>query len=335
MDAICGLLLMESMVADSPRGRTPILARNSNYLFLLARSHRCILLLDMSSAMKRPVGVTILALIYLWIGCFGTVFFSFIAGFGAFSTPWDHFAGNVIHSELWLRITLFALLSAWYLFYIAYAVIGFGLWKLKNWARKFAVGINLFFAIAAAVALPIFARPALIAIPLFIGTIPPFIWIVWYLRRPRVSYAFGALVAPAGDSSNATPSGLSKVGIAWVVIGVIATLSLFFVSVFVLVESMFHASSVYSMALAKAQESPCVVQKLGTPMKPDWMTSGQINETNDEGNAELSIPISGPKGSGSLELKAKRENRVWEIQSLILEHDVDRIQIVPLSSDCP
>jgi hypothetical protein len=285
--------------------------------------------------MKRPVGVTILALIYLWIGCFGTLVFPFIALSGGGTQLWRHWAQGTIRSETTLGVTGYIFTFILFFCYVTYALIGFGFSKLKNWARKVAVGINLFFAVVAAVALPIFARPALIAVPLCIGTIPPFIWIVWYLRRPRVRFAFGALEESEGGSLNALPSGLSKMGIAWVVIGVTSAFALFFASIFVLVESMFHRSDVYAMALMKAQENPCVVQKLGTPMKPDWMTSGQINETNDEGNAELSIPVSGPKGSGSLELKAKRENRVWEIQSLILEHDIDRIQIEPSSSDCP
>jgi len=289
----------------------------------------------MPSAIKRPVGVTILALIYLWIGCLGTIVFPFIALTGGGSLLWRGWVAGTIHSEAILRVTGYIFTFVWFLLYVAYAFMGFGFWKLRNWARKVAVGINLFFAVAAAAALPIFAKPALIAVLLCIGTIPPILWIVWYLMRPRVRYAFGALEAREAFDQDAAPSGLSKMGIAWVVIGVVATFALFFVSVFVLVESMFHGSEVYAAALAKAQENPCVVQKLGSPMKPDWMTSGQINETNDEGDAELSIPLRGPRGSGSLELKAKRENKVWEIQSLILEHDIDRVQIVPLSSDCP
>ena len=279
--------------------------------------------------------MTILALIYLWIGGLGTLFFPVIALSGGGTDLWRHRAEGAIQSEAALRITGALFSAVLFLCYVAYAVMGFGFWKLRNWARKLAVGINLFFGVAAAIALPIFARPALVAIPLCIGTVPPLAWIVWYLMRPRVRYAFGALQAQESDGPDTTPRGLSKMGIAWVAIGVVATFALFFVSVFVLVESMFHSSGVYTMALTKAQKSPCVAHVLGSPLKPDWMTSGEINENNDEGSAELSIPVSGPKGSGSLELKAQRESGTWEIQSLILEHDVDRIQIVPSSSDCP
>jgi len=119
---------MDLIVADQRRSRTPILARNSDYLFSPLRFERCILLLNMPSTMKRPVGVTILALVFLWIGFGGAVVFPFIAGSDVFTTPWDDFAEKVIHSEAWLRITLYLLETLWYLVYIAYAIIGLGLW---------------------------------------------------------------------------------------------------------------------------------------------------------------------------------------------------------------
>jgi len=288
----------------------------------------------MPTAIKRPVGVTILACIYLWIGCFGTLFSPIIALTGGVTSLWRFEAGGAIHSELALRVTGWVFACTWFSLFLAYAIGGFGLWKLRDWARRLFIWINLFFVAAAAVALPIFARPALLAVPLFIGTVPTLAWIIWYLMRPRVRFAFGAYSLPAEGAPNPMPHGLSKMGIAWTVMGMIATFALFFVCIMLVAETMIHASDGYQLGVKRADSSPCVLNALGAPVSAEWLTSGSINESGSDGDADLTISLKGPKGKGKLQLESRKTDGVWEITSMVLVTDSDRIRLVPASPSC-
>ncbi len=59
------------------------------------------------------------------------------------------------------------------------------------------------------------------------------------------------------------------------------------------------------------------------------MLTGGTNESDSSGLANLSIPIHGPKGKGSLLLEAKKSDGVWAITSLILDTDSGQKQLVP------
>lgn len=99
---------------------------------------------NMNPNQTRPIGVTLIDLAFLWIGCFGTLFLPLILLTGEMSRLWQFVLGSLIHSEASLKTISYALDAVWFLFYIAYAVTGFGLWKLKNWARKSVLGIAVF-----------------------------------------------------------------------------------------------------------------------------------------------------------------------------------------------
>src|SRR5262249_36859671 len=61
-----------------------------------------------------------------------------------------------------------------------------------------------------------------------------------------------------------------------------------------------RSSDVYQQALAKTRSNPAVVRELGEPIETGWSLSGSINVSNDSGNADLRIPVSGPKKSGAI-----------------------------------
>ena len=288
----------------------------------------------MQTSKKRPLGVTLIALIYLWIGCGGALFFPVIAFTGGTSGLWQIVAGNTIHSEAGLRISGYLFAMIWYSAYVAYAIAGFGLWKLRNWAREFVIGINLFFGSVGIIVALCFSRPLPLAIPTLIAALVPLAWTVWYLRRPRVRFAFGDLQLSEGTDPESLPGGLTRTGIAWLVGGVVSAFALFFICVFALVESMIHLSGGYKLALANANKSPCAVKALGSPITAGWLISGSTNETGSDGTANLTIPVKGPKGKGSLEVESKKADGTWEIESLQLSTDSDQIQLVPANSPC-
>lgn len=246
---------------------------------------------------------------------------------------WRQVASGVIHSELVLTITNYLFSSIWYLLYIAYAAIGFGLWKLRAWARKAVFALSGFGASACVLTLPFLVRPWAAATATFIGIMIAVSWAVWYLNRPRVRFAFGVWpTIQNGVSTVEPPPELSKIGKVWVVVAIAASFGLFLGSILVASESMIRASAIYQITLKQAQDSPCVTTALGTPLTPGWRASGNWTEGDAEGSAKLGIPVHGSKGKGSLAVDAEKLDGVWKITSLVLVHDSTQIQIMPPNS---
>jgi len=239
----------------------------------------------------------------------------------------------VIHSEFWLKVTSYLLSSILYLVYVAYAFIGFGLWRLKSWARKAVLALAVLGVFGSFVAIPFFGKNWELALTAAVGAVLPFVWMVFYLKRPRVRFAFEPWQStPDSSSVVAYPPGLSTVGKACVLAGIVATFGLFVGGLLVTVEHMFHSSDIYQTSLKEAENSPCVAAAIGSPLTPGWGTSGSTTESSERGTAELSIPVHGPKGKGSLNLEGEKQGGKWKIRSLVLVHGSEQIPIEPPSS---
>ncbi len=89
--------------------------------------------------------------------------------------------------------------------------------------------------------------------------------------------------------------------------------------IFFLVMGGIRSSDVYQQALAKANANPQVVVSLGQPIQPGWMLSGSLNVSGPGGDADLAIPISGPKGKGTLYVVAKKSAGAWTFSRLEVE----------------
>jgi hypothetical protein len=108
-------------------------------------------------------------------------------------------------------------------------------------------------------------------------------------------------------------------------------------AVFVLVETSFQHSDFYIQALAKAQANPQVAEKIGRPLKSGWLASGNLNESSASGDVDLSIPLSGPKGKGTLRLVAKKSAGVWKLETLQVEvaGEAERIDLLQPEENGP
>lgn len=95
----------------------------------------------------------------------------------------------------------------------------------------------------------------------------------------------------------------------------------FLAGIFLLVFSSFRSSDVYRMALERARANPDVVRQLGTPIEPGWWVSGSMNVTGGSGSADLAIPIHGPKGTGKIELVARKRDGRWMFRRLVVLPD--------------
>ena len=82
--------------------------------------------------------------------------------------------------------------------------------------------------------------------------------------------------------------------------------------------SAMKSSDVYQGALRAAQAHPAAKQRLGEPVKDGWLVSGNVNYTNGSGHATFDIPVSGPKGSGTLHVRAVNPSGPWMYEKLDL-----------------
>jgi hypothetical protein len=99
---------------------------------------------------------------------------------------------------------------------------------------------------------------------------------------------------------------------------VLLLIALFVGGILTLVFGMMKGSDVYAQALDRARTSPAVTAALGTPLEEGLFVSGNWNETGPGGSAELSIPLSGPKGDGTLYVVAKKSAGLWTFSTLVL-----------------
>jgi hypothetical protein len=90
----------------------------------------------------------------------------------------------------------------------------------------------------------------------------------------------------------------------------------FFALIFTAVFGAIKSSDAYTEALARAKASPEVQAALGTPIEPGFFVSGSIKINNNTGNADLSIPVSGPKGSATIRAVATRAGGPWQYSVL-------------------
>ncbi len=104
--------------------------------------------------------------------------------------------------------------------------------------------------------------------------------------------------------------------------GCLTFVGVFFAVVAILVLVIFGAmksTDVYKEAVNRAHANPEVIAALGTPLKEGMFLSGSTNTTNGSGNADIAIPISGPKGNGTIYAVAEKTAGQWTYSRLEVE----------------
>ncbi len=77
------------------------------------------------------------------------------------------------------------------------------------------------------------------------------------------------------------------------------------------VTKMIQSSGAYVAALGQVNQNPDVAATLGTPVVPGFGMSGKVEEKNQSGSADFTVPINGSKGQGSMHVVATRANSQW------------------------
>lgn len=98
---------------------------------------------------------------------------------------------------------------------------------------------------------------------------------------------------------------------------VIILLTAFVASLLAFIEREIKSSSVYQAAVNRAQSSGEVVRILGDPLHTGWFVTGELHQSSDgSGQARLNIPMTGPRGGGSLMVRARRREGNWRFELL-------------------
>jgi Cytochrome oxidase complex assembly protein 1 len=116
----------------------------------------------------------------------------------------------------------------------------------------------------------------------------------------------------------------------------VALLFLAFIgSILVIVFSAMKSTDVYKEALARAKADPAVIEALGSPIKDGFLVSGNTNVNGASGESNLAIPISGPKGKGTIYVSANKSLGQWNYSGLVVEVGQTHERIDLLQSPAP
>lgn len=77
-----------------------------------------------------------------------------------------------------------------------------------------------------------------------------------------------------------------------------------------------RSSDVYAGAMERAHQDPRVIEAIGEPIEPGWFPDGSLHVDNDNGSANMRIPIKGPKGKANIHAVATKARGVWTYTTL-------------------
>jgi hypothetical protein len=120
--------------------------------------------------------------------------------------------------------------------------------------------------------------------------------------------------------------------------GCLTILVLFLVfvgSIVVIVFGAIKSTDPYKDVLARAKKHPAVTEALGSPIKEGFFVSGNTNVNGAAGEANLAISIAGPKGKGTIYVKAAKSLGRWSYSDLVVEIQETRNRIDLLKGSAP
>lgn len=105
---------------------------------------------------------------------------------------------------------------------------------------------------------------------------------------------------------------------------------LFVAGIVTLIVGAMRGSDVAKEAVARAQSNTLVTQRLGNPISEGWFVGGSINVTPGAGDANLSVPISGPKGKATVYVTAEKTAGTWaySVMQAAFEGTGDKVDLL-------
>jgi hypothetical protein len=105
--------------------------------------------------------------------------------------------------------------------------------------------------------------------------------------------------------------------------GVFCAICICTVAIFGIVFTAIGSSDAVTAAVEQAQQHEDVQAVLGTPIEKGWLITGSIETNNGNGTANITVPLSGPTGSGTLYANGRKVGgEDWFFDRLVFEPDV-------------
>ena len=102
----------------------------------------------------------------------------------------------------------------------------------------------------------------------------------------------------------------------WLAAALFLGMLLFGFGLFALIMGVIRGSTVARDSIARARSNAAVVQRLGTPLSEGWLVSGSVNISSGTGDANLAVPITGPRGNGTVYAVAHMNEGMWTYDKL-------------------
>lgn len=135
---------------------------------------------------------------------------------------------------------------------------------------------------------------------------------------------------PAPAKGSGSKTGLIIIVIVLVVIGLpICACGGCIAVAFLGATGMMTSSEPYQTALESARSNDLVIEKLGEPIEETSIPQGSINLSDDSGDCDLTIPIKGPNGSGTIRVRGTKSGGVWTYDEIVVEIGDETIDLEP------
>ena len=100
-----------------------------------------------------------------------------------------------------------------------------------------------------------------------------------------------------------------------------------FGGVFTAILGVIKSSDAYQGAVEQAAASPAVGAALGAPVTAGFFVLGNIHVSGPSGQAQLEIPVKGPKGAATIYVEAHKTAGVWHYDTLVVQLDGSKQRI--------
>ncbi|WP_420570792.1 cytochrome c oxidase assembly factor Coa1 family protein [Kordia sp.] len=104
-------------------------------------------------------------------------------------------------------------------------------------------------------------------------------------------------------------------------LSIIALFVIFIIAIFFTVTSFIKKSTPYKDAFDSATTNEYVIEILGKPIEQEGMLQGNISIQNNTGEANISFPVEGPNGSGTVYVVGQKYNGTWTYDKMTIYID--------------
>lgn len=127
----------------------------------------------------------------------------------------------------------------------------------------------------------------------------------------------GSFSPPPATPETKKSSGCLKWGaIGCTVILVLGLLAI--AGIAAVVFGLIKSTDAYKEAVRRARNDSRVAALVGTPVETRFWVTGNVNVTNNRGDADITIPICGPRGNAKLYAVATLDPNGWHFTELVV-----------------